>query len=500
MHVTHERIEEIRDELFAHDIPPLPDDAMLCWHDDDVYKYFESNGAHRPLSGFPTEVVAEEVLAPQPPPPPPPPSGAGTYRVVYKPRVAVRNQKELTATLIGSRNAGATVSGVVDNGWLHLDAGGFIMLSHPELGTLLERVDNETATAPPSKPVASSPTAATRLSLQKNVFGEVKTQRKACGANLKITDAAGASRDALFDHFVRQELLFDFQENFRAQGIPNLMYNTDEATDTECVMWCQMGGQLGPLPCKKGQRKLVPGGVRQRVETLGGLRCLVAEKEEGSDEPPLLLVVLAHGIHVLGDDLYGLAYHLARRRVRFVLPGAPELSSEGRPEAMMRTPRQWFGWSPEDPQPTLVPRLSAAARQLATCVLAAQAAAPGAKLVLGGFSQGAAVALRAATFEERLLPRPAAVIQLAAQAPHADLPPSVLDGVLVLVAAGTEDSIAPVASAEKLLAACTAAGALAEPLLRYEGAHEVTSDVALAIGVLLDRLAEADEPNSRALV
>jgi hypothetical protein len=28
----------------------------------------------------------------------------------------------------------------------------------------------------------------------------------------------------------------------------------------------------------------------------------------------------------------------------------------------------------------------------------------------------------------------------------------------------------------------------------------VTSDVALAIGVLLDRLAEADEPNSRALV
>jgi hypothetical protein len=61
-------------------------------------------------------------------------------------------------------------------------------------------------------------------------------------------------------------------------------------------------------------------------------------------------------------------------------------------------------------------------------------------------------------------------------------------------------TIAPVASAEKLLAACPAAGALAEPLRRYEGAHEVTSDVALAIGVLLDRLAEADEPNSRALV
>ena len=493
MPVTHERIEEIRDELFAHDIEPLPDAAMLCWHADDVYKYFESNGAHRP-----TEVVAEEVLAPPPPPLPPPPSGAGTYRVVYKSRVAVRNQKKLTADLIGSRNAGATVCGAVEDGWLHLDAGGgFIMLTHPEFGTLLERVDNETATPPPSKPVASSPTAATRQSLLKNVFGEVKTQRKACGANLKITDAAGASRDALFDHFVRQELLFDFQEKFRAQGIPNLMYNTDEATDTECVMWCQMGGQLGPLPCKKGQRKPAPGGVRQRVETFGGLRCLVAEKEDGSDEPPLLLVVLAHGIHVLGDDLYGLAYHLARRRVRFVLPGAPELSSEGRPEAMMRTPLQWFGWSPEDTPSTLSPRLSASARQLAACVLAAQAAAPGAKLVLGGFSQGAAVALRAATLEEQLLTRPAALIQLAAQAPLADLPPGDLDGVLVLVAAGTEDSIAPVASAEKLLAACTAAGGRAEPLLRYEGAHEVTPDMALGIGGLLDRLAGggAEEPN-----
>ena len=109
------------------------------------------------------------------------------------------------------------------------------------------------------------------------------------------------------------------------------MYNTDHADDTECISWCLTGGQIAPLPAKKGQRKPPAGGMRQRVERLGALRCVVAEKDEGSDETPLLLVVMAHGINVLGDDLYGLAYHCGATfggggmpRVRFVLPGAPE--------------------------------------------------------------------------------------------------------------------------------------------------------------------------------
>lgn len=98
----------------------------------------------------------------------------------------------------------------------------------------------------------------------------------------------------------------DFQHDFRINGIPDKMYNTDVADDTECVTWCAMGGQIGPIPLKKG-RKVPSGGVRQRVEHLGGLRCVVAEKDEGSDELPVVLVVLAHGIHVFGDDLCTLA-------------------------------------------------------------------------------------------------------------------------------------------------------------------------------------------------
>ena len=65
-----------------------------------------------------------------------------------------------------------------------------------------------------------------------------------------------------------------------------MMYNTDEATDTECVMWCQMGGQIGPLPNKNGARKTAVGGMRQRIEMLGGLRCIVAERDEGCAQPP----------------------------------------------------------------------------------------------------------------------------------------------------------------------------------------------------------------------
>jgi hypothetical protein len=68
-----------------------------------------------------------------------------------------------------------------------------------------------------------------------------------------------------------------------------------------------MGGQIGPVPLKKGKRKAPAGGVRQRVEHLGGLRCIVAEKDEGSEEVPKCVVILAHGIHVLADDLCALA-------------------------------------------------------------------------------------------------------------------------------------------------------------------------------------------------
>ena len=99
-----------------------------------------------------------------------------------------------------------------------------------------------------------------------------------------------------------------------------------------------------PIPVKKGQgHKKADGGVRQRVEMLGGLRCIVAEKEGAAAVH--MLVVLLHGVNVLGDDLFGLVHHAALLLpgVRFLLPEAPhESSTEKRANNWSRSPRQWF--------------------------------------------------------------------------------------------------------------------------------------------------------------
>ena len=496
MPVTLEQVEAIRDELFAHDIEPIPE--MLDWSEEDVTKFFESDGQYRP--------AAEAPPTPPPPGPPTPPAPLPdtVFRVIFKPRVAIRSQPSATAAPAGAKSTGSIVHGAVEDGWLRLDPEpghpfGYIMLKHPEHGVLLEPAPEHSKKAaaaldkpPATKPPAPAPALAAvkpKAGLKKD-FGKLTVGRKACGANLKTTDAAGASRDALFDHFVLQEVLQDFQKKFRAEGIREDLYDTDEATDTECVTWCQMGGQIAPIPNKKGQRKPAPGGVRQRVEHYGGLRCIIAENDRGSEQPPLLLVLLAHGIHVLGDDLYSLAYHCARPNVRFVLPQAAETSpAPVKPDPMQLRPTlQWFAWKAESTPAELAPRVAQAARQLSECAAAALAAAPGAKLVLGGFSQGAAVALAAAASAPSL--RPTALVQLAAQAPLGELDAATLEGSTLLVAAGTNDEVAPVETAKKLLAACEAAGAKAKPLLVYDGEHEVTPDVAKALGTLLDDLVE----------
>ena len=59
------------------------------------------------------------------------------------------------------------------------------------------------------------------------------------------------------------------------------------------------------------------------------------------------------------------------------------------------------------------------------------------------------------------------------------------------MAAGASDEVAPVATGEALLAACTdpSVGAHAEPLLRYEGGHEVTMPVADAVASFVGAVA-----------
>ena len=135
---------------------------------------------------------------------------------------------------------------------------------------------------------------------------------------------------------------------------------------------------------------------------------------------------------------------------------------------------------------------------------ALEKAAPSTQLVLGGFSQGAIVALHALTSAaEGAAPalsasrRPVGLIQLSAQAPReavTQMQAASLSGVRLLVAAGTADEIAPTATGEKLLAACAQADALAAPMVKYDGAHEVTKDVADAVSAFVGSLAEGALP------
>ena len=56
---------------------------------------------------------------------------------------------------------------------------------------------------PAAAPAAVPPEEKGEAKTLKKTF-EKKIGRKACGANLKTADAAGASRDSLFDHFCEQ--------------------------------------------------------------------------------------------------------------------------------------------------------------------------------------------------------------------------------------------------------------------------------------------------------
>jgi len=479
--LTREEIESIRAEFFAEDIEPLLPD-MYYWSREDVSNFFESEGKVRPLD------KSMDM------------SKYRRFRVTFAPRIAVRRHASVTAAPLGLLLTGEVFAGKVssDANWLQLRdgkyEGGFVMVVHPEHGRLVEpekdsaagEVEKSHATGH-EKLRSEEENAPKNNALKKQIATQVT--QKACGINLKTADAAGVSRDSLFDHFVRQELVIDFQQSFRLEGIPDNMYDTDYADDTEAITWCVMGGQLGPVPLKKGGRKQAVGGMRQRIEWLGGLRCIIAERDEGSDEPPVLVVVLAHGINVLSDDLFGLAYFCGTfgdggmPRVRFVIPGGPEECEK--PQEMLRAPRRWFEWSEATSAATAEANMKKNLPLFINCANAALEHAPNARLALCGFSQGAFVSLYAACMGLK----PAALIQLCGQAPFSDLPTGALDGVSLLVAAGSLDPIAPVSTAEQLLVSCHKAGAVAdEPLFCFDGEHDVTQEVATKVAEFLAQL------------
>ena len=206
--------------------------------------------------------------------------------------------------------------------------------------------------------------------------------------------------------------------------------------------------------------------------------------------------VLLHGFGAPGDDLVALAQYVrlpSPNAVRFVFPAAPiELGGlYGDSRAWWRLDlekleRELSSGQERDRRGEVPDGMHDARAKLAawlTALEARYAFAP-AKLVLGGFSQGAMLSLDAAL--HRAAP-PAAVIQLSgtliAEAEWRPLYPK-LANVPIVQSHGRADPLLPFSIAEILRDDLTAAGAKVT-FIPFNGGHEIPPPVLDAAGALL---------------
>jgi phospholipase/carboxylesterase len=163
----------------------------------------------------------------------------------------------------------------------------------------------------------------------------------------------------------------------------------------------------------------------------------------GAARPPA--VVLVHGW--LGNEtVMGVFEHALPRAAALFYPRGPHAAAGG------------FGWYAETQEPETVARGLAALREFVTRLPDAYAVDP-ARLVLVGFSQGAAIcsALTLAAPE-----RVSALAMLAGFLPEFALPdvePGRLQGKRVFIAHGARDETVPIEAARAARAALTRAGA-----------------------------------------
>jgi phospholipase/carboxylesterase len=221
-------------------------------------------------------------------------------------------------------------------------------------------------------------------------------------------------------------------------------------------------------------------------QRFGSLDCLVAggiDREGGGAGP---VVVLLHGFGAPGDDLASLWRVLdVPREVRFVFPSAPLLVpgyAGGRawwmidPESFEHPDRDRSGEVPDglvEARAAMVAALAAIEGRLAPSTL-----------VLGGFSQGAMLALDVALHD----PRPLAGLALLsgtliAAAEWAPRLPS-RRALPVLQSHGMEDPLLPFAQAERLRDQLTGAG-LGVEWVPFRGGHEIADRVLERLGAFV---------------
>lgn len=232
----------------------------------------------------------------------------------------------------------------------------------------------------------------------------------------------------------------------------------------------------------------------RRVE-LGGLKVVIAggsDREGGGDGP---VVVLMHGFGAPGDDLVSLWRVLrAPPGTRFVFPEAPlSLEAlgmfEGRAWWMIDIGRFQRARTPRDVENMLaeVPAGLASAREHVVAMLdELDAALHPSRLVLGGFSQGAILAIDVALRTDRPLAGVVAMSgALIARDEWKGLAPK-RSGLPVVQSHGTRDAILPFVAGEALRDLLVGAG-LAHIWVPFAGEHTIGPPVLEAVGAFLER-------------
>jgi len=237
------------------------------------------------------------------------------------------------------------------------------------------------------------------------------------------------------------------------------------------------------------------------VQKLGPLRARTIVKTSGTTSENALTVVLMHGYGAPGDDLVGMAETIdAPAGTTFVFPEAP---------LSLADPRMPFldglrAWWPVDigryeraiRQGTLEelikvePEGMSAARDAVVAMLDALEAAtetPGARIVLGGFSQGSMIATDVALRTKRPLAGLAILSGTVVSATEWLPAMAERKGLPVFQSHGIEDPTLPFALAELLHGAMKEAG-LGVSFLPFEGGHGVSPEVMRDLGQWLRRL------------
>ena len=203
-------------------------------------------------------------------------------------------------------------------------------------------------------------------------------------------------------------------------------------------------------------------------------------------------VVLLHGFGAPGDDLVALARYVGAPTARFVFPAAPlELDGmfDGRAWWLLdlvKLEQELRAGTPRDRRGEVPDGLPAAREHVMRFVdqLVARYAIDERTLILGGFSQGAMVAVDVAL--HRAKPPAGLVVMSGTLVAERDWAPrwKQLAGVPDVMSHGRHDMLLPFSAAEALRDQLRAAGARVDwhPFL---GGHEIPAPVLEAVGKLV---------------